>query len=790
MLELTIDEKAVSVNEGATIIEAADLVGIYIPRFCYHKKLSVAANCRMCLVEVEGSRKPLPACATPVTDKMKVFTASKMALEAQRIVLEFLLINHPLDCPVCDQGGVCELQDLSMGFGSAHSEFDETKVAVHSPNLGPLIDTHMTRCIKCTRCVRFGEEIAGISELGVLNRGEHATIANYMSKLVHSEMSGNVIDICPVGALTAKPSKYDHRGWEVHEHPYIAAHDCLGSNVFIHCRRHDNYEAREIMNVVPRMNESINEGWISDRDRFSYQALQHQSRALEPMIKSNGQWREVDWQRALVEIADKLRTLVDKYDNEAVAAITSPFSTTEECYLLQKLVRALGSNHVDFRIREQDFSDQEHGASFLRLNTPIADIASQDTLLVVGSNVRHEQPILSHKINQASKAGAVVMSINPVDYDSVFPVDHALLSGDIVFGLAQVAKCLLPDHAHEVTSFDRIEVSDQAKIIAEKLSQAQSGALLLGEFTISHPQASLIRALAYLIEKHSSVTVGFMTIGPNTAGAYAAGAVPHYSPNQSGEALSGRDAKALLTDKPAKAVIVLGAELEFDCAYSSAALKALSEASLVICLSSFVTPAMQEYADFILPIAPFSENSGTYVNADGIWQSFSAATIPQGQAKPGWKVLRALAGFMMLDDFDYKTDHQVINELKDLLGDVSANTTPKLALPAVIEPNQNLLRLANWPLYRVDPLVRHASALQAMHDSEPQAIKLSMATAKQYNLVEGDLTTARQEGCEIKLPLVIDDRVSHGVVMIASACEETRGFGQASQSIELIQEGS
>ncbi len=789
MLELTIDDKAVSVEDGATIIEAADLVGIYIPRFCYHKKLSIAANCRMCLVEVEGSRKPLPACATPVTGNMKVYTASKMALDAQRAVMEFLLVNHPLDCPICDQGGMCELQDLAVGFGRCHSEFEETKVATHSPDLGPLIDPEMTRCIKCTRCVRFGEEIAGVRELGVIHRGEHSTIANYMSRLVESELSGNVIDLCPVGALNAKPSKYSHRGWEIKEHPFIAAHDCVGSHIYVHCRRHDNHEARTIMGVVPRHAESINEVWISDRDRFSYQAMSHEDRVLQPKVKQQGQWKAVGWQRALVEVADKLRALTEKYQGNALAAIASPNSTTEECYLLQKFTRALGSPHMDYRIREQDFSDQGQGNAFTELGMPIESIESLDVVLLVGSNVRQEQPILSHRIHQASQSGAVILSVNPSAYDAIFPVQHAMVASDLVNSLGQIAKALLGKKVAKDDALASVTVSDSAKSIADQLKQAETGSVLLGEYAMGHPQSSQIRALARLIEQHAGIVVGYLTSGANAAGAHVAGVVPHQGPAYQAVTTPGRNAQQLLTDQPTKAYLLLGAELEQDCAYSASALKALSEASLVVCLSAYTTPAMLEYADFILPIAPFAENAGTFVNAEGSWQSFSAATIPQGDSKPAWKVLRALAGFMMLDDFEYQTEHQVLAELQaqwDARDE--AGHDQELSLPDSYESSEGMLRLAPWPIYRADGFVRRAEALQTMHDRLELCMTVSRAAAKRLGLVVGDMTTAKQGDSVIRLPLRADDRLCDNVVVIPSGCEGTQGFGQASMSVVLSQE--
>ncbi|OGT34577.1 MAG: hypothetical protein A3C44_07075 [Gammaproteobacteria bacterium RIFCSPHIGHO2_02_FULL_39_13] len=697
MIEFELDGKQLSTPEGTTIIEAADEAGVYIPRFCYHKKLSVAANCRMCLVEVEKSGKPLPACATPITPNMKVKTKSDMALKAQRDVMEFLLINHPLDCPICDQGGECELQDLSMGFGCGKSEYNEPKRAVHSPDIGPLIETEMTRCIQCTRCVRFGEEVAGLRELGVVNRGEKEEITTYVQHFLKSEVSGNIIDICPVGALTNKPARYAVRGWEIKEHATISPHDCVGTNMYVHTRGHEYSKERTIFRAVPRENEKINETWMSDRDRFSVEALYHEDRIYKPVMKKNNQWIEVEWQYALDAIAH-----LTSHIGSDIAGITGYSSTLEEYYLFQKLIRALGSNHVDHRIRELDFTDQLHRSLFPQLNCDIAEIENLDTLLLVGSNIKREQPIISTRIFKASQENLSVMAVNPRECDFVFPLSEKIIDEDIIQSLMDIVAILQSSPTPTPT------IAEQ---IAERLRTSKS-AIFLGAYAQHHPNASIIRTLANQIAQLTNSTVGILTDGANSAGAWIAGCIPHRA-EVGVKVTAGRDAKSLLTSDPVSTYFILDTELEWDSAYAEKALENLSNAKLVVCFSTFATDKMREYADFILPITPFSENEGTYVNVNGVWQSFKASGIPHGDSKPAWKILRVLANRMNLSGFDYESTSMIIDKLKNKFDQhVCCEDCKKIVEREL--PASSHVTVPEWDLYRDNALVRRSKSLQEL----------------------------------------------------------------------------
>src|SRR3990167_4495006 len=664
MIEFELNGKKLSVPEGTTIIEAADQVGEYIPRFCYHKKLSVAANCRMCLVEVEKSAKPLPACATPITPNMKINTKSDMALKAQRDVMAFLLINHPLDCPICDQGGECELQDLSLGFGYAKSEYHEPKRAVCSQDIGPLIETEMTRCIQCTRCVRFGEEIAGLREMGVVNRGEKEEIGTYVQHFLQSEMSANIIDICPVGALTNKPARYALRGWEVKENASISPQDCVGTNMYLHSRIDTETPEKTIFRAVPRENESINETWMSDRDRFCVEGLYHVERIYKPLMKKHGEWVEVDWQYALDAIAHLTSHIKKENGADQIAGIAGYSSTVEEYYLFQKLIRELGSPHVDHRIRESDFHDQTRRPLFPQLNTKIADIEQCDTILLVGANIRFEQPIISARIFKAYQDGLQVMAVNAEAYPFVFPLSEKMIDENIVQSLAEIAKALADGSQEKITGIENIKPSDHAKKIAEKLLLSKNAALFLGAIAAHHPQASVIRDLVHHIAHLSGACAGLLTDGSNSAGAWIAGCVSHRTTAGAAVHATGKDAKTLLTTDPVSAYFILDTELENDSLYSKEALENLSNAKLVVCFNTFVTEKMREYADFILPITPFTENEGTYVNVNGQWKSFVSVGVPHGQSRPAWKVLRVLANRLNLPGFEYETANQIRDEVK------------------------------------------------------------------------------------------------------------------------------
>jgi len=789
MIEIEINGRKATVEDDTTIIEAADAMDIYIPRFCYHKKLSIAANCRMCLVEVEKVGKPLPACATPVTPGMKVFTQSKKALDAQRAVMVFLLINHPLDCPICDQGGECELQDLAMGFGRACSNYDEPKRSVFSDNIGPLIETEMTRCIQCTRCVRFGEEIAGLRELGVIGRGEKEEITTYVQHFLKSELSGNIIDICPVGALTDKPARYAGRGWEYREHPSVSPHDCVGSNTFVHNRWEEFSPQRKVMRVVPRENDTINESWISDRDRYSHFGLYHKSRVYQPRMKKGNQWVEVSWEAALTGIASLVKAVIEKEGADQIAALASPNSTVEEFYLLQKLIRGLGSSHIDHRFRWQDFSDQALAPLFPCSNISIAEIPNLNAILLVGSNVRFEQPILSHRMNQAYLEDAKMMAVNPMDYDFIFDVHEKMIVPPhrIVLALGEIAKALADEVQQNVPELANVTPSSQAKEIASTLKEAGKAGIFLGEHALNHSEAAKIRAMVQLIAKLSGAKFAALTEGANVAGAWLAGAIPHRGPAGTKLDKTGLDAKALLTTDPVGGYFLLNVEPEFDCAYPASALKTLNDANFVVCLTPFVTPEMEKYADFILPITNYVGTAGTYVNIEGTWQSFSAVSLPEEDSKPAWKVLRVLGNFLKLNDFDYKTVHEVHHEIKKQVEALSPQHCGEHSIPEMKPAQESLFRLAPWPMYRVNNLVRRSAPLQETLENDSVSIGLNAQTAEKYNLKEHTRVTAIQGDSSVTLPLLINEKLADDTVLIPSGLEETAGFGQSEAVITLEQ---
>ena len=699
MVNIEIDGKKLTVEPGSMVIEAADEAGIYIPRFCYHKKLSVAANCRMCLVDVAKAPKALPACATPVNEGMVIQTKSKKALDAQKSVMEFLLINHPLDCPICDQGGECELQDLAMGYGGDVSQYVEGKRVVADKDIGPLIATEMTRCIHCTRCVRFGTEVAGMRELGATGRGEHMTIGTFIEKSVDSEVSGNVIDLCPVGALTAKPSRFTARAWELQSRPSIAPHDCLGSNIDVHFRRN------EVMRVVPRENEAVNEVWISDRDRYSYEALNKAERLLNPKVKRDGVWQDVSWQDALELTATNL-----KRAGQGVAALASATNTTEELFLLQKVVRGLGSNNIDFRLRQSDFSADAQAALMPQLGLPIAELENLDATLLIGSNLRQEQPIAAVRLRKATRDG-VVMSLSTVDVDWTFRVAPNVVDADLLAQVAGVAKALVDAKGSEAAEFSAavasVNANDSHKAIAEQLLKAGKKAVILGTIAIEHPHFASLDSLAYLIGKLSGATVGILTPGANAAGAWAAGAVPHR--REAGHAVNsaGLNAQQMLAGAQ-KAYVLMNVEPELDSILGEAALEAVKGAEFVVALTPFADGKVSEYADVLLPIGAFTETSGTYVNAEGTFQSFAAVVPGKGEARPGWKVMRVLGNLLNLKGFDYVSSEDVLAELQQALKAPGASDAKWMA------PKQLAGGKAVTPqnMYAIDALVRRAPSLQ------------------------------------------------------------------------------
>lgn len=771
-IEIEIDGKPLKAKPNSMVIQVADEAGIYIPRFCYHKHLSVAANCRMCLVEVEKAPKTLPACATPVVPGMKVFTRSQKALAAQRAVMEFLLINHPLDCPICDQGGECELQDLSMGFGNADSFYTFGKRSVQDKDIGPLIETEMTRCIQCTRCVRFGDEVAGLREMGGTGRGEDLEIGTYVQKALQSEVSGNIIDLCPVGALTSKPFRFTARAWELNQHPTIAPHDCLGSNVYGHTRR------GRVMRMVPRENPAINETWMSDRDRFSYEGLYHADRLEHPMIRIGDQWHETDWQTALDFTLKQIQHTLHEVGAEAIGALASPNSTLEEFYLLQKLLRQLGSHHIDHRLRQTDFRDQEYQPLFPGLAMSLADIESSDVIVLVGSNIQKEQPLAGLRVRKATRQGARVMALNMMDYSFNFPVIAKKISAphEFVDALLDIEQALRGEKS----------VSNDSKAIAELLLAGKKVSILLGIQAFNHPEATPVRQVIKSIATACHGKVGFLTEGANAAGAWIAGAIPHRAAAGEKLAHAGLDAQAMWL-QPRKAYVLLNVEPELDCANPYAAQLALEQAELVVALTVFKNPLLLQHARVLLPMAPFTETSGTYVNAMGEWQTFKGIATAVGESRPGWKILRVLGNLLHLEGFDYKTTREVRDELTERLA--KAPAVP-MAAPVVqhTKTQAHFSRIGEIPLYAGDTLQRRAAALQATQsliEPDVAAVHVHPKMAQQLNIKEADTVNVSQGRTRLRLPVVLDARIPLHAVYLPGGILATSQLSELFGPIEI-----
>ena len=783
MATIEIDGKTIEVENGKMIIEVADEQGIYIPRFCYHKKLSVAANCRMCLVEVENNRKTVPACATPITNGMKVFTKSKEAIRSQAAVMDFLLINHPLDCPICDQGGECELQDVSMGYGRDESSFDEAKRAVDSDDIGPLIAMEMTRCIHCTRCVRFGDEVAGLPELGGIGRGEDMQIGTYVKHSVTSEVSGNIIDLCPVGALTSKPYRFTARAWEMTQHHGVAPHDCLGSNLHLHTRRN------QLMRVVPKEHESINEMWLSDRDRFSYLGLNSKARAKQPMIKRDGQWEVVEWPAAIAIAAAGMSRVIKQHGPEQFAAFASSSSTTEELYLLQKLMRGLGVNNLDHRLHQTDFRDQTEQNVIPTSSLPYAELENQDSVLIVGCNIDREVPLAGVRVRKAFVNGGTIYAINPVDYDYHFNVaDKIIVSPhDMPMQLAALVLALAEPTSRLPTELQTLlvglKVTDATKAMAQAL-RSPKAAIITGELFANHPDAALLRTLVTWIEQLSGARVLRLTTGANTVGASLAGMLPHRAAAGKAVEPQGLDVCAALEAK-LKGYLLMAVEPGFDFANPYRARQSMLAAEFVVVLSAFQDESIQEYADVILPMAPFAETSGTYINIDRLWQTVKGAIAPYEQARPAWKILRVLANVLHVDGFEYESSQDVLTEIQ-ILVDMMHESSYKLFYPECLPAYcDELVRVGEWPLYRSDAIVRHAKELQQCASSESACIRMNPITADKLQL--DAFATVSQSDIEITLPLIRDVRIALDVIWVANAMPETVDLGYAFSAIKIKQ---
>ena len=705
MIEIELDGKKVDIVEGSMIMHAADKAGTYIPHFCYHKKLSIAASCRMCLVDVEKMPKPMPACATPVTQGMIVRTKSDKAVKAQKSVMEFLLINHPLDCPICDQGGECQLQDLAVGYGSSSSRYEEEKRVVAVKDVGPLISMQeMSRCIHCTRCVRFGQEIAGVMELGMSNRGEHAQIETFVGNSVDSELSGNMIDICPVGALTSKPFRYSARTWELSRRKSISPHDSTGTNLIVQVK------GNRVMRVVPLENDDVNECWIADRDRFSYEALNSDERLTTPMLKQGGKWTNVDWQTALEYVANGLLEIKANHGASSIGALLSPHSTLEELHLASTLVRGLGSENVDYRLRHAEFS-QASGVRYL--GTSIASLSQLQRVLIVGSNLRKDHPLFAQRIRQAAKVGCVVSSVNASVPDWAMPVANSLVAPSMhwVQAIADIAVAVAAEKGIKapVSGTDTLV----AKAIAKSLLTGERKAVLLGNGAAHHAQASSLLALANWIADETGATVGFLTEAANTVGAQLVGATPGKNGLNAGQMLAGG----------LKAVVLLNNEPVFDSAAGTAAVQGLSNAEMVVTLSPF--KANMEFSDVLLPIAPFTETSGTFVNAEGRVQTFHAVVKPLGETRPAWKVLRVLANLLKLPGFEFESSQDVLTHLHlDAVG-VPVDKLSNI-YHASVDPSACTVEPVVAGIYQLDSIVRRATSLQLTADAHA-AVPIQMA---------------------------------------------------------------
>ncbi len=780
-IAVTINGQQIETQAGRLLIDVADENNIVIPRFCYHKHLSVVANCRMCLVEIERSPKPMPACATQCIDGMVVQTRSNSALAAQKSTMEFLLINHPLDCPICDQGGECELQDVAMGFGEGISKYTEQKRVIMDKNIGPLIATDFTRCIHCTRCVRFGDEIAGMPELGATGRGESMVIGTYIEKSIVSELSGNVIDVCPVGALTAKPSRYIARPWELTQHPAVSAHDCVGSNTYVHTR------GNEVIRVVPRENESINECWISDRDRFSYTSVQARQRLEQPMLRDQGELKPVDWETALNAAVNMLSEAAGD-----IATLVSPQSTLEELYLAQKLTRCLGSDNIDHRLIQVDFSSQDRDPIMPWLGRSLQSVETLDAALIVAGNLRYEQPMLSHRLRKAVlNNSARVSSIGHLGLQYNFNLQTELVGSaeQLICNLAAVAVALTDTSdntlsAHLVKIVDGCEPTDQHRAIARSLADADNAAVIVGVQALSNPQLSLLREICEAITDGCGATLGYLSVSANSAGACLAGATPHRT--AAGVALdkAGEHAGDILSSSH-KVLLNFALNPLLD-THSVSRLSDNNES--IIAFSCFDNDFIQQQADLVLPLASTLETSGSFVNVEGLWQSFKGCVRARGESRQGWKILTALGQLLKPGEFEYEDSVAVKNELRALCSDVALSNLCGIETSAKGLPRSkgSIQKVGITPIYASDDMTRQSAALQATPLMRAQcAVVMNRRQAEDANLTDCDQVQIKQDKGTAVLPLRIDESVPAGCVYVPSGIDAVSHLSDAFGNINL-----
>ncbi len=762
MVELTIDGKTVSVPDGSMVMHAANELGIYVPHFCYHKKLSIAANCRMCLVEVEKAPKALPACATPVTQGMVVHTSSEKAKAAQEAVMEFLLINHPLDCPICDQGGECQLQDLAVGYGKTSSRYQEEKRVVMHKSMGPLVSAEeMSRCIQCTRCVRFGQEVAGQMELGMLNRGEHSEITSFVGKAVESELSGNMIDICPVGALTSKPFRYSARTWELARRRSVSPHDSLGANLVVQVK------GDKVMRVVPFENDDVNECWISDKDRWSYEGLNVEDRLTVPMVRDeNNVWREVSWQDALKVVGDALGQIAHHDGAEYIGALASETSTLEELALLKRVMNGLGSNNVDALLRNTDanFARATAGAAWLGMS--INDLDSVDGVVVIGSNLRKDHPLMAQRLRQVAKKGARITLIDSYGEDPLFPVAARLTvaPSELANTVEAVAKAVAAQKAGATA-----DMNDPVQALAAQVVGGSKPAVFLGNAAVAAPDASQIAAKAQELADAYGATLGFLTAGANTVGAYIVGAVAQ------GAGLSAKQ----MVENQLKAYLVLNAEPRFDMDNGLTAEKTLSNA-FSVAFTAYKSAAAS-WAKVMLPVATFAETSGTFINAEGRVQSFKGVVPSKGQARPAWKVLRVLGNVLHFNGFEQESSEQVRDEV--IGSGIHAKLNNKVTVLGQevrrATVSTGLERVAEVAIYRTDAIVRRAESLQATEISRTPKARVNATTLSSLQVTDGDKVKVKSATGEGEFVVALDNQLADNTIRLAQGFEETVALGSA-----------
>jgi len=769
MVNIEIDGQAMEVPKNSMIIEATDKAGISIPRFCYHSKLSIAANCRMCLVDIEKSPKPMPACATPVMDGMKIYTQSRRAIDAQHGVMEFLLINHPLDCPICDQGGECELQDLAMGYGRSVSRFTERKRVVKDHNIGPLVQTDLTRCIQCTRCVRFLDEIAGTNELGMFGRGDRSEISTSLSQGIDSELSGNVIDLCPVGALTNKPFRFSARAWELMARPSVAVHDGVGSSLWYHTRR------GQVLRAVPRDNEPTNETWLSDRDRYSHFGLNSDDRVIEPMVKVNGEWQNVSWDEGIRVASKALRKSVTAHGGGNLGVLFSPNASTEEHYLARRLANGFDCANVDYRLREQDFSDGAGLGRTASFETPMASIDDAQAIFLIGCNIRHEAPILGQRVRKAWRNGGKVAALNPVDWNFHFELADKIITApqNMVAELATIATAVAKVTGKEIPGDLQAAVSENQaasahEAVAEMLTGDGAKMLILGQAAMAHEQASWLRQLSVWIANASGANLNVLSHGANATGAAMVAAA-----SQAGPGLNTRE----MLSTALKSYLLWDIEPEFDLANPALAMQTLASAESVVAVSSFASDGLKAVADVILPLAPLAESEGLFYTFDGQSLVVEPAVKASGQAKPGWKILRRLGSSLELDGFSQVTIASLRDEMLEEISQ-SAGQATEFELPAP-KTGTDLYRVGELAMYAVDAVCRRSEHLQQTVHAENTFVGLNPDDAGRKGLADGHEVKVSQGDTHVILPVRLCGELPAGAVWVKSATAVSSTLGDS-----------